>query len=203
MPAELVSCPECRKKLRVPEDLIGQEVKCPTCGHTFTADLERVAPKPPAPDDVPARTSPVTRRGGDEDQPRRASRRSREDEDDRPRRRRPRYDDEEDDYDDRPRRSRRYAQAHRGPLILVLGILALVLGFSFVLPAVVMGPIAWIMGNGDMREMRAGRMDPEGLGMTNAGRICGMIATILFGAGIVLCCGFYGIMVMAAGAGGM
>jgi hypothetical protein len=61
---------------------------------------------------------------------------------------------------------------HRGTLILVLGILGLV----------VCGPLgiaAWIMGKGDLKEMDAGAMDPTGRGMTNAGKICGLIATIL------------------------
>jgi hypothetical protein len=57
-------------------------------------------------------------------------------------------------------------------MILTFGILSLVIcGF--------LGPVAWIMGNKDLKEMRAGRMDPSGEGMTNAGRICGMIACIL------------------------
>ena len=61
---------------------------------------------------------------------------------------------------------------HRATLILVLGILGLV----------ICGPLgiaAWIMGNGDLKEMDAGAMDPGGRSTTNAGRICGMIATIL------------------------
>jgi hypothetical protein len=41
-------------------------------------------------------------------------------------------------------------------------------------------------GNEDIRKMRAGVMDPEGQGMTEAGRICGMIATILSIAGLGL-----------------
>jgi len=67
---------------------------------------------------------------------------------------------------------------HRGTLILVLGILGLV----------VCGPLgiaAWIMGNGDLKEMDAGAMDPSGRGNTNAGRICGIIATILLVIGVV------------------
>jgi predicted Zn finger-like uncharacterized protein len=174
MPAEQVSCPECQKKLRVPEDLSGKLVKCPTCGHTFTATLS--APPPLPEDTVPTRTSPVTRRRDDED-----------DEDKpRARRRRPRYDDEdEDEDDDYPRRSRRrYTQPHRGTLILVLGILALVTGIV----GLILGPIAWVMGNTDMTEIRNGRMDPEGEGMTNAGRICGMIATLLHALWLLACC---------------
>lgn len=67
---------------------------------------------------------------------------------------------------------------HRGTLILVLGILGLV----------VCGPCgiaAWIMGNGDLREMDAGMMDPSGRSNTNGGRICGIIATILMGIALV------------------
>jgi len=63
-------------------------------------------------------------------------------------------------------------QAHRGTMILVLGILGLVL-------CVICGIVAWVMGNADLREMDAGRMDPAGRGMTQAGKICGMIACIL------------------------
>ncbi len=68
---------------------------------------------------------------------------------------------------------------HRGTLILVLGILGLV----------ICGPCgiaAWIMGNGDLKEMDAGAMDPSGRGTTQAGKICGMIATILMALGIVI-----------------
>jgi hypothetical protein len=68
---------------------------------------------------------------------------------------------------------------HRGTLILVLGILGLVVCAPF-------GIAAWIMGSGDLKQIEAGQMDPEGRGLTNAGRICGMIATILLALGVVL-----------------
>ena len=71
------------------------------------------------------------------------------------------------------------SRPHRGVLILVFGILGLVLCFPF-------GIAAWIMGNGDLQEMRAGRMDPTGQGLTQAGRICGIVATALAAIGIVL-----------------
>jgi len=35
------------------------------------------------------------------------------------------------------------------------------------------------MGNNDMREIDAGRMDPTGRGLTQAGKICGMVGVIL------------------------
>ena len=66
---------------------------------------------------------------------------------------------------------------HRGTLILVFGILGIVSCFP-------LGIAAWVMGKRDLKEMDAGIMDPAGRGNTNAGRICGMIGTLL--AGIVL-----------------
>jgi len=51
--------------------------------------------------------------------------------------------------------------------------------------------MAWVMGNTDLREMRAGRMDREGEQTTNAGRICGMIGSILFLMG----CAFYVVII--------
>ena len=40
-----------------------------------------------------------------------------------------------------------------------------------------LGVAAWVMGNNDLREMAAGRMDSTGRDMTKAGRVCGMIGT--------------------------
>ncbi len=61
---------------------------------------------------------------------------------------------------------------HRGGAVLALGILGLLVCF-------VLGIIAWVMGKSDLREMDAGRMDPSGRGTTQAGKIMGMIATLL------------------------
>jgi sugar porter (SP) family MFS transporter len=62
---------------------------------------------------------------------------------------------------------------HRATLILVFGILGIV-------TCVPLGIAAWIMGNADLKEMDAGIMDASGRGNTNAGRICGIVATALF-----------------------
>lgn len=67
---------------------------------------------------------------------------------------------------------------HRGTLILVLGILSLVV-------CAPLGIAAWVMGTGDLKQMDAGTMDPAGRGMTRAGKICGMIGTILLILGII------------------
>jgi hypothetical protein len=164
--AEIVNCPQCSRKLRVPEDLVGQKVKCPTCGEMFIAELD--APAPPRERDREERRreerEPVSRRG----------RRDRDDD----------YD-EDDDYRPRSRRRRvrRDAVPHRGTLVLVLGILSIVLGVF----GVILGPIAWVLGNNDLKEIRAGRMDREGEGTTNAGRICGMIGTGLGALYIFFC----------------
>jgi hypothetical protein len=61
---------------------------------------------------------------------------------------------------------------HRGVLVLVFGILGLVCCMIF-------GIVAWVMGSSDLREMDAGRMDPSGRGLTQAGKICGIISVVL------------------------
>ncbi len=61
---------------------------------------------------------------------------------------------------------------HRGGVILALGILGLV-------TCGILGIIAWIMGNDDLRKMDTGIMDPGGRDLTQAGKICGMVATFL------------------------
>ena len=42
----IVFCSSCQHPLRVPDDLLGQLVKCPTCGHTFTASAADAAAAP-------------------------------------------------------------------------------------------------------------------------------------------------------------
>ncbi len=68
---------------------------------------------------------------------------------------------------------------HRGGMILAFGIV----GF---LCCIIFGILAWVMGNADLKEMAAGRMDPSGEGLTKAGKIIGMVACILAIVGIVI-----------------
>lgn len=72
---------------------------------------------------------------------------------------------------------------HRGVLILVLAIVGFVT--SLWIP---LGTIAWILGNIDLKEMDAGRMDPEGRSMTQIGKIIGMVLTILAIVGLLIGC---------------
>jgi hypothetical protein len=70
------------------------------------------------------------------------------------------------------RPSQQALRPHRGGVILALGILGLVTCF-------ICGIFAWIMGKNDLKEMEAGTMDMSGRGLTQAGRICGMVGVIL------------------------
>lgn len=65
-----------------------------------------------------------------------------------------------------------YLKPHRGGAVLALGIIGITGCF-------ICGIIAWVMGNNDLRQMRAGMMDRSGESMTQAGKTCGMIGTIL------------------------
>jgi hypothetical protein len=71
--------------------------------------------------------------------------------------------------------TRAYAEAHRGGLILALGIVSWVTGCFLI------GIAAWIMASGDLKKMRAGVMDSSGMGLTQAGMIIGIIHTVLTG----------------------
>jgi predicted Zn finger-like uncharacterized protein len=172
---EIVNCPQCDRELRVPDELLGKKVKCPTCGEMFTAKV--VEPSPASP--PPPRPEPRSPLG-----PPPGVTAPRDDQDDyeEPQRRSP---------PPRTRRDRVDTQPHRGTLILVLGILGIVACQIF-------GPVAWLMANNDLAEMRSGRMDPEGKSLTNAGRICGIIGTVYLG--ISLCCGIPLVVLMIIGA---
>jgi hypothetical protein len=75
---------------------------------------------------------------------------------------------------------------HRGPVVLVLGIISIVsslLGTVICciggIVGLICGTIAWVMGNRDLPQMDAGVMDQSGRGNTQAGRICGIIGVVL------------------------
>ena len=98
---EVVACPKCQRKSRVPDALMGKKVKCPGCNEIFTAGANSApVPAPPKPkkkaDD------------GDYEVVQEKKKRSSEDEEeavsDKPRPRRAK--DDEDEEDEKPRRSR-------------------------------------------------------------------------------------------------
>jgi hypothetical protein len=67
----------------------------------------------------------------------------------------------------------RYIAPHRGGLVLSLGVV------SWIVSCPLFGLLAWIMGSADLREMRAGRMDPTGRASTQAGQILGVIHSLV------------------------
>jgi hypothetical protein len=69
-------------------------------------------------------------------------------------------------------RMQHYVYPSRSSTVLTLGILSLVV-------CSVMGPIAWAMGNEEMRRMDAGQTPEDQRGSVTAGRVCGIIATCL------------------------
>ncbi len=82
----------------------------------------------------------------------------------------------------------------RGALVLTMGVLGIVsapIGFACCAPlgtvSVALGIIAWVMGSRDLKEMQSGLMDLGGQGITQAGQVCGIIATII--GGLVLLMG--------------
>jgi hypothetical protein len=181
--AEIITCPACGRKLQVPESFYGQLVQCPECTHQFVADphaqsLQTTPPSAPS-------AAPLPRDDRDE-----------RDLDERPRRRRRAYDDDYDDDDDfgDMRRPRRYNAPHRGGTILAIGIISLVI---FPYSTLICGPLAWVMGNSDLAEIRAGRMDPGGEGMVQAGRVLGMISTFLLLAVVAFFCLIFGMFAIA------
>jgi hypothetical protein len=165
-----INCPSCIGAVRVPEELLGKRVQCPRCEAKFVAEAD---------DEDPLSTPATAEQGEDTGRPLR------------PRRHRPPedYDDDYyDDYDDRPRR--RSGRPHRGGIILTLGVCSLLL-------CAPLGIFAWVMGNHDLTEMKRGRMDRSGEGLTQAGRILGSIATILMIVGCVAYTAIVGFALMA------
>lgn len=76
-----------------------------------------------------------------------------------------------------------YVLPHRGGLILVLALLGFVIGCP------IFSLLAWVMGSNDLREIRAGRMDRSGEGLTQVGQILGMVQSLLWIASAVILLG--------------
>jgi hypothetical protein len=172
-------CPHCDKLLKTPDDKAGVRASCPGCSQPVTVPNEQplidlVEEDPGLADSPPSRAST----------PRAASTPGRANtipcpmcgEQINSAAARCRFCGE----DVRPNsRGRGSVVPHRGVLILILAILGWVICFPF-------GIAAWVMGNQDLKEMDAGRMDDEGRGLTMAGKILGMIQCGLTVLGLLI-----------------
>lgn len=177
---EIIACPSCQRRVTVPSEFFGKQVQCPQCKTTFLAEdptADAYQAGKPLGFAEPLAPSPAAQDSWDEP-PRDA-------------RVRRRFDDEYD-YDDGIG-LRRSTMPHRGAAVLTLGIL------SIVVCGPILGPIAWVMGHADLKQIRAGYMDPTGEGMTQAGMIIGMVMTILSAVVITFYCFVF--MVMGAARG--
>lgn len=83
-----------------------------------------------------------------------------------------------------------YPEASQAVLVFVLGILGLMM-------CQVLAPIAWIVGNGELRGIAEGRRPPQDRSLASAGRVLGIIGTVLLGLGLLFGLGF----LVLAGAG--
>jgi hypothetical protein len=112
---EIVSCPHCRRRSRLPDSLMGKKVRCPECKEVFTATVAAPAPPPPVKkegvkpkrDDAEDPGYEVVDEDEDEGKPKKKRRTDDDDErvSDRPRSRR--HDDGDDDDDERVTSRRR------------------------------------------------------------------------------------------------
>ena len=195
MPA-VVSCPQCRQNLHLPEQLIGSTVRCPMCQRAFTASLDSVsagppplpsgvpsggAPAGPAPavsaPSAPAPSAPAPPAPAEEEYEKPL-----EDPGEKKRKRRKelsRYGTGTGGlYGDLMKEQRRKATEHRGVLILVFGIVSITCAAGIV--GLIFAIITYNMATNDLNEMMSGRMDRSGETLTKTGRILALIGGGLF-----------------------
>ncbi|HEX5671855.1 MAG TPA: DUF4190 domain-containing protein [Acidimicrobiia bacterium] len=71
-----------------------------------------------------------------------------------------------------------YPEQSQAVTVLVLGILSIVV-------CQILGPFAWKMGNDELKAITERRRSPEGQGMAQAGKICGIVGTVLLGMVVI------------------
>jgi hypothetical protein len=72
-----------------------------------------------------------------------------------------------------------YPESSQATTALVLGILSIVI-------CQLLGPFAWYIGKQELEAIDAGRRPPDNRGNANAGKILGIVGTVLLGIGILV-----------------
>jgi hypothetical protein len=198
-----VSCPECKEKLRIPDDWLGQTVECPACEHSFTAVQDaggasshavqssvRSSGPPPLPPGIAGPPEMVPEVAADDDEF--ASPIDEEPEERaRPRKKQARRRSSmvaTGHFNQLQRKRSSMLTPHRGFEILALGVSSILCCW---LPLISIGSAAcgyyaYQMGSYDLREMEAMRMDSAGRGLTQVGRMLGAVGVVLSAIAIAL-----------------
>lgn len=173
---EVIACPKCDRKLRVPEENFGKMAQCPACQFTFVA-------QPPSNEPMPAPLPPAVIPVGEEHDAPEPPRRGGWFDEVRRRRQEGATGDGDLNFDNDNYPSR----SHRGGVVLALGIFGIVFS-CFPILGGALGLIAVSMASGDLQEMARRRMDRSGQGMTQAGQVCGIVAMVLSGLITIFAC---------------
>lgn len=72
-----------------------------------------------------------------------------------------------------------YPEQSQATTALVLGILGIVI-------CGILAPFAWNIGNKELAAIDAGRRPPENRGTANAGKILGIVGTVLLAIGLIV-----------------
>src|SRR3989449_3735953 len=54
-----ITCPSCSRKLQVPDNAAGKQVRCPLCNHMFQAEGQPAASSPPTPTPIVPPPDPI------------------------------------------------------------------------------------------------------------------------------------------------
>jgi len=193
--ATVFSCPGCRVDFPVPDSLVGQQVRCPSCRKLYQSDSQGLTSPPPTEvpstpteaitqDELPASARVISDPLGEFISC-------------------PICDEKisghslvcplcQEPVDHRPRWQRRDVVPHRSGVILSLGIFSLIMVLAAFCPVfsgvgVGLGAAAWMMGNNDLARILRGEMDPDGQMTTKSGRNCGIIGVILNTLAMLTC----------------
>jgi cellobiose-specific phosphotransferase system component IIC len=77
-------------------------------------------------------------------------------------------------------------------------VTALILGILGILCCQLLAPIAWYLGNQELRSIKEGRSAAAGQGFASAGKIMGIIGTVLFVLSLIWIFGFGGLAIIEA-----